>query len=251
MMMTRSHRGRFRRSGAAFPLAVWLFVPLGLCAQPSMPDRIIVQSDMGPISYGVIACGPRVQPAECHALEQQRLATRIKRMWIAAAASQHAIVLTPADEADIAAQLKRTSAFYMKAAARFHDLATFALRIRSGEAQDAVYADAAREGIAEHELDGELELVRTRDVAEREAHKDFVADLERSTREYSIERARRLELTALVERHAREHHTSFTAAEERLWSDVITTIHMRLLDETYQLPSRTGVLEHEHSRATP
>ncbi|HEV7485007.1 MAG TPA: hypothetical protein VGQ65_04955 [Thermoanaerobaculia bacterium] len=228
------------------PFAFWLlFTPLLMCAQPSVPDRIIVKSDTGTIYYRMIECGSRVQPVDCHPLEQQRLNTRIKRLWIASAAKEYGIVLTPADETDISAQVIETHAFNIKAAAHFHELATLALRIRIGENKDSVYADAARSGITASEMDGELDLVRTRDVAEREAHKDFVADLERSTREYYTERARRREVTTIVQREASERHTSFAVAEERFWSNVIAKIHMRLIDETYQLPSRTGVLQHE------
>jgi hypothetical protein len=245
-MITALNCGTSTHRRGALLRVFWLFfTPLLMCAQPSSPDRVIVQSDMVPIYYRMIECGARVQPANCHALEQQRLNTRVKRLWIAAAAKQYAIVLTPADEAEIARELVRTQAFNVKTAAHYHQLATLAFRIRNGEDKDSVYADAARSGITASEMDGELELVRTREVAEREAHKDFLADLERSARDYYTEQVRRREITGIVQRQANKRRTSFAATEERFWSDVIARIHMRVIDETYQLPSRTGVLQHE------
>jgi hypothetical protein len=244
--MTHAGYGKLRAGRALLAVTFSLFfTPLLMCAQPSDSDRIIVQSDLGSIYYRMIECGSSVEPVDCHPLEQQRLNTRVKRLWIAAAAKLYGIILTPADEAGITAQLIRTHAFNVKTAQHFHELATLALRIRSGERKDSVDADAARFGITASEMDGELELVRTRDVADREAHKDFVADLERSTREYYIEQTRRRELTIVIKRQAIERHVSFAAGEERFWSDVIAKVHLRLIDETYQLPLKTGALEHE------
>jgi hypothetical protein len=57
-----------------------------------------------------------------------------------------------------------------------------------------------------------------------------------------VEQAVRHHLVQMLEQNARVNHISVVEAEERLWSEVVTRMHMRLIDATYELPSKRGVL---------
>jgi len=219
-----------------------LLFPLMLCAQEPSPDRVVVTSDAGPILYRFIACGPAIAAERCHDLEQQRLNTRVKRQWIAEAKTIYHIELNADEESHIAAEAAANRDFHMKTAALYTKLAKLALRIRQGEPQADVYADAARQGIEGGRLDEALRLLPTREAAEKELNKDLFSELQSSARAAGEEEAVRRHLAQLLEQNAPAAHISVADAEERMWSEVATRMHMRLIDTTYELPAKRHVL---------
>jgi hypothetical protein len=207
-------------------------------------DRVISASDDRQIMYSMIDCGSayRERPEACHELEQQRLDTRLRRQWIESARKVYTIELTAKEEADVNRRVAAEHAFTEKAAERFRALAVAALRIRQGEDRATVLSDLSRQGIRTQELDWELEQLPTVAAAQKVASKDFVADGERAAREYHTTQYVVSHLRKMVERRVASRRVSFETAEEQFWSEIVAKTHTRIVDPSYRLPPRKGVL---------
>src|SRR5712691_11128811 len=207
-------------------------------------DRVVAASDDRKIMYSMIDCGSayRERPKACHELEQQRLDTRLRRQWIDAARKLYAIELTAEEEADVNRRVAAEHSFTEKGAERFRALAVAALRIRQGKDRATVVSDLSRQGIKTQELDWELEQLPTVAVAQKVASKDFVADGERAARDYYTGRYVTDHLRKIVEQRAASRRISSEASEEQFWSEIVAKTHTRLVDPSYHLPPRKGVL---------
>jgi len=204
--------------------------------------RVVASTSSGSILYGMIACDPESEGADCHRYEQQRIDRRIHRVWIDAAMKTYGVTLTPEEKASVERNLAEARAAIERAAKRFHALAVAALRVRRGEDRAVVLADIEHEGIPARDFNWELAHVRTVRDAERAAAKDFVADGERGMREYQVRMHGLGHLSEIVKQRAIAGHVGFETAEERFWSEIARATDTRIIDPVFAMPGRKGIL---------
>jgi len=211
-------------------------------ATPADRERLIAQSDNGKVVYRMIACEAQMSAEDCHAAELRRLGRHMQRLWVDAAVKKYAIELTPAQETFVDRQVAAQESHVQKTAAHFQALYAAVVAIRRGDERDRVLSDLKQHDIAAAELDRELEHLPTLAEAERAAAKDQVADGRRAVRDYYARQYRLDALRELVRKRAVAETVSFAVAEEHFWSEIARDTHTRIVDPTYTMPDRKGIL---------
>jgi hypothetical protein len=142
-------------------------------------DRLVAQSDIGGVLYRMIACDDAALSAsDCHAREQQRLARRLRRQWIVAAAKIYVVKLTPDEQLVVERTIAAEEAAFAAAAKHFHALAVAALEIQRGGDRSLMLPALAKQGITAQEVDWELAHLPDVAAAERAAATDYVLQAE-------------------------------------------------------------------------
>ena len=226
---------------ALVPLLVGL---AGAATQPTPHDGDIAIVGGTHIQHPMIVCGPllRNDRQRCHAAEQNRLDRLITTRWIDTAVHIHNVTLTPKEKEDVENRVLEDHACIVRAAGRFQLLAKTVLRLREGADRATVYAEAAAQGLTTADVDGQSDLLPTLAIAQRTAARDFVADLERATREDLVRQAILNHLREIVRKRASDHGQSFEQAAAELWSNIADLMPARVIDANFHLPDAKRIL---------
>jgi hypothetical protein len=226
---------------ALVPLVVGL---AGAATQTTADDRDIAIVDGTHIQHPMIVCGLllRNDSQRCHVAEQNRLDRLITTRWIDTAVRIHNVTLTPKEKEDVESRVLENRAFNVRAAKRFHLLATIVLRLREGADRATVYADAAAQGLTAADVDGQADLLPTLAIAQRTAARDLVPDIERATREDVVRQAILNHLREIVRKRAADHGQSFEQAAAELWAGIAALTSTRVLDANFHLPDAKRIL---------
>lgn len=207
-------------------------------------DRVVLLLDGEPVHHVRIACpASMVHDAErCHSLEQQRLDHIVWQHWIVAAAQMYGVSLSAAEENEIAALLAAQRADNEKAAAHFHALWTAVASIQRGGDAHAASAVAKAAGVTDAELADAISRHYSSQWLDNAIGGATTAEMEKATRKGKTLTLIAAHLREYVARQASAAGITYDAAEERLWSEVATNTHTTLVDQTFHVPSKRGVL---------
>jgi len=226
-------------------ISVLLCFVVNSAVSPASADRTIVEDSQGKVTYAMIHCAPAMlvdNALRCHDEEQKKLDRVLAARWIEQAASLNGVSVTPTDEIEVRHIVERLHPQTAEAAKHFRDVLDAVVRIREGVPKDRAVAEAAREGVRAEDIDTELAWLPDIASAKAAAAKDFVKEGDERNAQSARLRILAGKLEKLVAARAEHNHVAFEVAEEQFWNEVLNRVHTRVIDDSYRLRERKGVL---------
>jgi len=226
---------------------VALVLSVSACAAED--SAVVFRTDRGTVSRSEIRC-PANQKDErrCHDIEQSSLNRRVVRQMVDSAAIVYGIRPTAAEQAEIAKRTQVAHGQNVQLTKRYRQMAEAARRIHAGASFETAYESLDHDEIARDEFAEYLQHFDTKERVERELRRDLVAEWDA---DYSNGLIRDIVIARLrdeVARRASASSTSFDAAADEMWREVMSRSHAELVDSAYKLPDLKGVFaNHEQA----